>query len=102
MNYSATLELVETKKEANKDSQIILKVYAAPQGFVYSIDVKLGRFIRSHYPNPTDEKFCDISAAKRAAIRRIRALAKSAPNAKKHLAALRHIQMEGQLELFDF
>lgn len=102
MNYSATLELVETKKEMSKDSQIILKIYAAPQGYVYSIDIKLGRFIRSQYPTPAAEKFCDISAAKRAAIRHLHALVKSAPNAKKHLAALPHIQMEGQPELFDF
>lgn len=72
MNYVSTLPVVQKRNESKNGSQIILTVYAAGDGFVYSVNCKLRRFIRSYYPAEKEEKFSSVKDAQRAAARKIR------------------------------
>lgn len=72
MTYVSTLPVVQKRDESKNGSQIILTIYAAQNGFVYSVNCKLRRFVRSYYPTEKETKYPTIKAAQCAAVRRIR------------------------------
>jgi len=72
MTYVQTLPIVQKRDESKNGSQIILTVYAAQNGFVYSVNCKLRRFVRSYYPTEKETKYPTKKDAQRAAVLRIR------------------------------
>lgn len=71
MTYVSTLPIVQKRDESKNGSQIILTVYAVQNGFVYSINCKLRRFVRSYYPTEKETKYPTEKDAQRAAVFRI-------------------------------
>ena len=72
MNYVSTLPVVQKRDESKNGSQIILTIYAAENGFVYSINCKLHRFIRSYYPTEKEKRFSSAKDAQCAAVCKMR------------------------------
>lgn len=72
MTYVSTLPIVQKIDESKNSSQIILTIYAAPNGFVYSINCKLRRFVRSYYPTEKETTYPTKKDAQHAAVCRIR------------------------------
>ena len=72
MNYVSTLPVVQKRDESKTGSQIILTIYAAGNGFVYSINCKLRRFIRSYYPTEKEAKYSSEKEAQCAAVCKMR------------------------------
>lgn len=68
MTYVSTLPVVCKKEEIKNGAQIIITIYAVQNGFVYSINCKLRRFIRSYYPTPKDVKHPTPQEAQCAAV----------------------------------
>lgn len=71
MTYVSTLPIVQKRDESKNGSQIILTIYAAQDGFVYSVNCKLRRFVRSYYPTEKETKYPTEKDAQRAAVFRI-------------------------------
>ncbi|MBO7583073.1 MAG: hypothetical protein J6T20_04725 [Treponema sp.] len=101
MNYTATLPVVLQKNEVHNNSQVILKVYRVKASFCFSINCKLGRFIRSYYPTPQGEIFQNTQDAQAAAISMLKSWVSNNRNAKKKLADFALIEYR-QPELFRF
>ena len=71
MTYVSTLPIVQKRDESKNGSQIILTIYAVQNGFVYSVNCKLHRFVRSYYPTEKEAKYPTEKDAQRAAVFRI-------------------------------
>ena len=71
MTYVSTLPIVQKRDESKNGSQIILTIYAVENSFVYSINCKLRRFVRSYYPTEKETKYPTEKDAQRAAVFRI-------------------------------
>ena len=99
MNYTAELPVVLQKNEVHNNSQIILKVYRTKDGLCFSINCKLGRFVRSYYPMPQGKKYQNVLDAQEAAISMIESWVSDNRNAKKRLADFTLLEYR-QLELF--
>lgn len=101
MNYAATLPVALQKNEAHNNSQIILKVYKAEEYFCFSINCKLGRFVRSYYPTPQEKKYQSTQDAQAAAVSMLKSWVSGSRAAKKRLADFALLQYN-QPELFLF
>lgn len=99
MNYTKNLKTVFSRDEIHVKSQIILKVYSVDNGFVFSVNCKLGRFVRSYYPTPEGKVFESIPAAKRAAQSIILKWVKESRTARKYLQLFDFMYVD-QMELF--
>lgn len=100
MNYVSTLPVAQKMDESENGSQVILTIYEAQGGFVYSINCKLHRFIRSYYPTEKETKYSTQKDAQRAAVCRIRSWIK---NSRKLNALLSEFDLANyqQPSLFD-
>lgn len=83
MTYVSTLPIVQKRDESKNGSQIILTIYAAQNGFIYSINCKLRRFVRSYYPTEKETKYPTIKAAQCAAVFRIQSWIKDSRKLKE-------------------
>ena len=83
MTYISTLPVVQKRNESKNGSQIILTIYAVENGFVYSINCKLCRFIRSYYPTEKETKYPTEKDAQRAAVFRIQSWIKDSRKLKE-------------------
>ena len=57
---------VTSQNKTSCNSQIILKVYRTKDGLCFSINCKLGRFVRSYYPMPQGKKYQNVLDAQEA------------------------------------
>ena len=76
--------------QKNQNDEIILTIYHYPRDgggglFFYSVQIHLGRLIRSVFPRDMSDSFSTMWDAKIAANRCLRQLAKNSPAAKKRL-----------------
>lgn len=100
MTYVSTLPIVQKRDESKNGSQIILTIYAVENGFVYSINCKLRRFVHSYYPTEKETKYPTEKDAQRAAVFRIQSWIKD--NRKlKELFSHFEISDYDQPSLFD-
>lgn len=99
MNYTKNLPCVLQKNEVHNHSQIILKVYKVEEYFCFSINCKLGHFVRSFYPTPKSQKYKNILEAQKSAVDMLKSWVADNRTAKKHLASFELIEYT-QLELF--
>ena len=99
-SYVSTLPIVQKMDESKNGSQIILTIYAVPAGFVYSINCKLRRFVRSYYPTEKETKYPTKKDAQCAAVCRIRSWTE---NSRKLNALLSEFELANyqQPSLFD-
>ena len=100
MNYAKTLTVAEQKNEIRSGSQIIFTVYNSPGGFVYSINCKLGHFVRSYYPMPEEKSFSTKREAWAAAVAKVRSWIQDSRAAKKRFEEFDFINYR-QPSLFD-
>lgn len=100
MNYVKTLTVAERKDEIRNSSQVIFTIYNAPGGFVYSINCKLGRFVRSYYPTPKEKKFATKKEAQAAAVAKVRSWIADSRAAKERLRDFDFVNYQ-QPSLFD-
>lgn len=100
MNYAKTLPVALKKNEVRNGSQIILTVYELPHGFCFSINCKLGRFIRSYYPTPKEESCKSVMDAQAVAISMMKSWVRKSRSAKERLSQFDLINYKQQ-ELFD-
>lgn len=93
-------EIAERRHEKHGKDEIILTVYRAPDGtYTYSVQCRLGRFVRSSFPRQAEE-FTTPLAARRAACASLRKWTRKSRAAKKRLFAFALLDPD-QLE-FDF
>lgn len=101
-NYAATLKIESVQKQTKTDSQIIITIYNSHVGgYVFGINCKLKRFIRSYYPQPADAPFATKKEAQRAAIKKINSWITDSRALKKAFYQFELSDCD-QLELFDF
>lgn len=81
---TAAPEVAERRHEKRGKDEIILTVYRAAGGFTYSIQCRLGRFVRSTFPHNAEE-FATPRDAKRAAAATLRQWTRKSRAAKKRL-----------------
>lgn len=78
-------EVTERRHEKRGKDEIILTVYRAPGGYyTYSIQCRLGRFVRSAFPHNAEE-FATTRDAKRAAAATLRQWTRKSRATKKRL-----------------
>lgn len=94
------LPVIWEQNQTKADSQIILRIYQNGNIFLFSIDAKLGRFIRSVYPH--EQKYCysSLQDAKTAAATILRSWCNAGKKIAKYLE-LFDIQYCDQPTLFD-
>ena len=101
MNWLKTLKIVYKKNESRDHSQIILIVYEFDNCYVYSINCKLGRFVRSFYPRPNSLKYQTERSARKAAVKTMQQWVAHSRSAKERLNRFDLIEVDQQ-ELFLF
>ena len=94
------LPVIWEQNETKSNSQIILRIYQGESYFLFSIDAKLGRFIKSVYPHEEKDCFPSLQTAKEAAATIIRSWYKTNKNVAKYLI-LFDVQYCDQPTLFD-
>lgn len=94
------LPVIWEQNETKSDSQIILRIYQGENYFLFSIDAKLGRFIKSVYPHEEKDCFPSLQTAKEAAATIIRSWYKTNKKVAKYLI-LFNVQYCDQPTLFD-
>ena len=94
------LPVVWEQNETKPDSQIILRIYRGENYFLFSIDAKLGRFIKSVYPHKEKDCYPSLQTAKEAAAAIIRSWYKTNKKVAKYLN-LFDVQYCDQPTLFD-
>ena len=94
------LPVVWERNEIKPDSQIILRIYQGKNCFLFSIDAKLGRFIKSVYPHKEKDCYPSLQTAKEAAAAIIRSWYKTNKKVAKYLN-LFDVQYCDQPTLFD-
>lgn len=77
-------EVAERRHEKRGKDEIILTVYRASCGYAYSIQCRLGRFVRSTFPHKA-EVFATPRDAKRAAAATLRQWTQRSRATKKRL-----------------
>lgn len=92
-------EVAERRHEKRGKDEIILTVYRAEGGYTYSIQCRLGRFVRSAFPHKAEE-FATPLDAKRAAATTLRQWTQRSRAAKERLRGFDLI-VPNQIE-FDF
>lgn len=100
MTYVSTLQIVQKRDESKNGSQIILTIYATQSGFVYSVNCKLRRFVRSYYPTEKETKYQTEKDVQRAAVYRIQSWIGNNRKLKKLLSEF-EIANYQQPSLFD-
>ena len=83
MTYVSTLQKKKKRDESKNGSQIILTIYAVQNGFVYSVNCKLRRFVRSYYPTEKETKYPTEKDAQRAAVFRLQSWIKDSRKLKE-------------------
>lgn len=94
------LPIVFEKTESRFGSQIIITVYERDGKFVYSVNCRLGRFVRSSYPHQNNGEFATVMDARVAAAQLVRSWARTGGASKKLLAQFDLLEWE-QMELFE-
>ena len=100
MTYVSTLQIVQKIEENKNGSQIILIIYSDNDGFVYSLNCKINRLIRSYYPTEKETKYQTEKDVQRAAVYRIQSWIGNNPKLKKLLSEF-EIANYQQPSLFD-
>ena len=93
-------EVAERRHEKRGKDEIILTVYRAAGGYTYSIQCRLGRFVRSAFPHHQAEEFATPRDAKRAAAAKLRQWTQRSRAAKNRLRDF-DLMVPDQLE-FEF
>lgn len=96
---TAAHEVSERRHEKRGKDEIILTVYRASGGYTYSIQCRLGRFVRSAFPHKS-EVFATPRDAKRAAVATVRQWTRKSRATKERLHGF-GLMMPDQLE-FEF
>lgn len=92
-------EVAERRHEKRGKDEIIITVYREAGGYTYSIQCRLGRFVRSAFPHHAEE-FATPRDAERAATTTLRQWTQRSRAAKEHLRCF-DLMVPNQLE-FEF
>lgn len=99
MNIS-NLTPIERRDEIHNRNQIILVIYKTEDNrFSFSIQLKIGKIIRSIFPHQLDETWSSIIEAKHAAFNIMLSWTKNSRTAKKSLFDFEVMNVD-QLQLF--
>lgn len=96
----SNLPVVWEQNQEKSDSQIILRIYQGKNCFLFSIDAKLGRFIKSIYPHEEKDCYPTLQSAKEAGASQIRSWYKTNKKVSKYLN-LFDVQLCDQPTLFN-